>query len=64
MPNQYKSLLINILKPEIQAIGKTLPKDLYPEEIRNSKGLVTIIKSKDNNTGIPQGGIISPILMN
>ena len=64
MPTNYEFLLPRILKVDIKAISNSLPKDLYPEKNGRNKNLVTIIKKEDSRKGIPQGGIISPLLMN
>lgn len=50
MPLGYDYLLPRILKPNIVEKG--------------AKSFITLVESKDNHSGIPQGGIISPLLMN
>ena len=50
MPKKFEHLLVEMLKTRIvERIGD---------------GFNVIIKPEDNNYGIPQGGIISPLLMN
>src|SRR5215813_9930691 len=50
MPNKFEHLLIEMLKTRIV------------EQIGTEFNIIT--KPEDNNYGIPQGGIISPLLMN
>lgn len=50
MPKNYENLLVAILKTRVVE--------------RSLSGLEEIIKPENNNYGIPQGGIISPMLMN
>lgn len=50
MPKGYESLLYSILKTNIME--------------RNGKEYKIIIDKINNNNGVPQGGILSPILMN
>jgi hypothetical protein len=61
MPQGYENLIKKLLKTNIyEAVP---PK--FGKYIRNPiKQYKLIIAKSDNNTGIPQGGIISPLLMN
>lgn len=50
IPEKYRKLLFQVLKTEIVE--------------RDDYGFKTVIKPEDNNTGVPQGVILSPLLMN
>jgi len=63
MPTNYEHLLPSILKVDIYELDKD--KNKYNEyTINKSNNLNKIVNKCDNKTGIPQGGIISPLLMN
>ena len=61
MPKGYEHLIIRILKAEIQEIDKD-----GRNKQRNSgdRKYKTVIRTEENKAGVPQGGIISPLLMN
>ena len=61
MPQGYENLIKKLLKTNIY---EAVPQK-FGKYIRNPiKQYKLIIAKSDNNTGIPQGGIISPLLMN
>ena len=60
MPKGYEFLLERLLKPEVQEeISRN------PGESRNvPRKFKTLVKAGESDAGVPQGGIISPMLMN
>ena len=61
MPKGYEHLIIRILKAEIQEIGKDGSDKQGNPRDRKYK---TVVRPGENKAGVPQGGIISPLLMN
>lgn len=61
MPKEYEFLLFKILKTNIV---EELDNKYLKYTINKARKFKQIISSEDNNKGIPQGGIISPLLMN
>lgn len=61
MPIEYEYLLLSILKTNIYEEDENIFKK-YTIDTKSKYKI--IVKSNDNNLGIPQGGIISPLLMN
>lgn len=63
MPTGYEFLLKRILKSNILELDtEKNPFSSYTTE--NKKYYKIVLDKSDNNTGVPQGGIISPLLMN
>lgn len=61
MPLGYEHLLNRLLKTEIQELDESTSFNRYTDGPAKYK---TIIHPTENNEGVPQGGIISPLLMN
>ena len=61
MPKGYEHLIKRILKAEIQEIDRE-----RSDRQRNSRDrkYKTVVRPGENKAGVPQGGIISPLLMN
>ena len=61
MPKGYEHLIKRILKAEIQEIDED-----GSDKQRNSRGkkYKTVVHPGESKAGVPQGGIISPLLMN
>jgi len=66
MPKGFEWLLDKILKPEIlEKKGQNKVNEFILEFLPFLKPqLVTITRKCESGKGIPQGGIISPLLMN
>ncbi len=62
MPKGFEHLLAKILKTEIQEVQESSPFNLY--ELHPKSNYKTIATPETNTQGVPQGGIISPLLMN
>ena len=62
MPKGFEHLLLKILKTEIQEHEIKSTFNLYKFPPENT--LKTVVTPEENNQGVPQGGIISPLLMN
>lgn len=61
MPTGYEHLLGRLLKTNIY---EEIPQSFSKYRVDFQKKFKLIISKVDNNNGIPQGGIISPLLMN
>lgn len=64
MPKGFEFLLPRILKAEVQEQESNSPFDLYEVNPKRNYKTTTIITPQENTQGVPQGGIISPLLMN
>jgi hypothetical protein len=66
MPKGFELILKKILKPEIKTREETkFPPRIISNLLPFLKGkLTTIVPKNELQAGIPQGGIISPLLMN
>lgn len=71
MPEGFKFLLERILKPAIaEAELKNPDNPIIHRDIRpflqhiNSTNLKIITEAGELNSGVPQGGIVSPLLLN
>ena len=62
MPKGFEHLLPKILKTEIQERETKSTFNLHESPSKNT--LKTVVTPEENNRGVPQGGIISPLLMN
>jgi retron-type reverse transcriptase len=63
MPKSYEHLLPKILKITILEEDKS--NNLFGEYTSNRSKCFKVVQDKsDNIKGVPQGGIISPLLMN
>ena len=62
MPKGYEHLLPKILKAAIQEAEVESAFNLYELPVENT--LKTIVGPGQSHQGVPQGGIISPLLMN
>jgi retron-type reverse transcriptase/TolA-binding protein len=60
MPAGFEFLLVRILKPEVQE--ELMPKHGKAKE--SKRKFKTIVGAGSSKAGVPQGGIISPLLMN
>lgn len=63
MPTGYEFLLKRILKSNILELD-TDKNPFSNYTVENKKYYKIVLDKSDNNTGVPQGGIISPLLMN
>lgn len=63
MPIGYEFLLKRILKSNILELD-TDKNPFSNYTVENPKYYKKVLDKADNNTGVPQGGIISPLLMN
>lgn len=61
MPKGYEHLIKRILKAEIQEIDRE--RSDKQRNLRDRK-YKTVVRPGENKAGVPQGGIISPLLMN
>ena len=61
MPKGYEHLIIRILKAEIQEADKD---ESAKQRNLGDKKHKTVVRPEENKSGVPQGGIISPLLMN